>query len=200
VKHLHERGIAKAKQKKGGNLASIFRFYTGVLDSKIRNFVKNESEISEKRKKANRKLLHLVYKLRQSDCNLQFFKAHVTILLQQDKADINVQFANGKTLLATICEEAEISDQNQYNVILFLLEQGADPNQGKVLRWIVYHFYKKIRCKHSEYVTLMKSVIRDYNANVNYQDKRTGNTLLYDICKETEMRNSDQYCVRCGSQ
>jgi ankyrin repeat protein len=78
-------------------------------------------------------------------------------------------------------------------VILINIAYGADPNEGNVLRWIVHRYYKNKKCSEADYSRVFNHIIQKYRATVNHPDKRTGHTLLFDICHDTEMSDNDQY-------
>jgi hypothetical protein len=187
MKHIHERAMEMAKEN--GTLAGIMRYYINVMGSEMRNVL--DSETPERRKIANKKLLRLICKTRQSHWNLQGFMAYVTILIEQDHADINTKSSGGKTLLYKMCQATNLSDSDQYDVIMFLLAQGADPDQGNVLHWAVNRFSQN-KCSELEYLNTFNRVIQEYGGNVNYQDKGTGHTLLFSLCQRTGISDSNQ--------
>jgi hypothetical protein len=131
---------------------------------------------------ANMKLVDLRHGFNQRNWNIHRFMATVTILIEQDHADINTTSYKGNTLLAYLCcccccDETMMSDSDQYAAIMFLLDHGADPNRGNVLRWVTLRYYYN-KCTESDFVSMFHCIIHDYGADVNFQDNVTGPFLI----------------------
>jgi hypothetical protein len=83
-----------------------------------------------------------IRELGNSTWNCQIFKKTVKNLLQNDHVDVNTESSDGYTLLSSVCWTKKMSDHNQHDVIIFLLEMGADPNRGQVLHWVIRNYYR----------------------------------------------------------
>jgi ankyrin repeat protein len=154
-----------------------------IVDPTVRYVL--DSETSEKnwqkrREAANKKLLH--QEIHESSWNIHTFKAHITILLREEYVDINTQYRwGGGTLLSRLCKSRNMmSHTDQQDAIMFLLENGADPNRGEVLRWIIKCYYQN-KYTDSEFVGIFSRIIQDYSANVNYRDEQSGPFMLQPI-------------------
>jgi hypothetical protein len=84
-------------------------------------------------------------------------------------ADINTFDEHGQTLLCKLCNIGE-SDREE---ILFLLENGADPNQGMALYELIETFWHNYYTT-PEFIQLFHGIVADYGANVDYNNKREG--------------------------
>jgi hypothetical protein len=61
-----------------------------------------------------------------------------------------------------------MSDSDQYEAVMFLLANGADPNRGNALHWLVLRFYcQQEALTEVEFKELFHRIIQDYGANVN---------------------------------
>jgi hypothetical protein len=149
MNRTYERVVALAEQN--GTIASGLRNYMNILNIEIRIVL--DFETPERREKANKELVSLAFKIQQSRLGIHAFRATVTVLLQQDNVNINATSSYGRTLLFKICRATNISHSYQYDAIMFLLANGADPNRGSVLRWVSLRYLQN-KCTELEFAEL----------------------------------------------
>jgi hypothetical protein len=76
----------------------------------------------------NIQLMNMWREYQKPNWNRQLFQETATMLMQQHDADINIEFVGGCPMLYYICGEEwqdKISSDNQYELIIFMLEHGA---------------------------------------------------------------------------
>jgi hypothetical protein len=120
---MHERAMVLAKQD--ATLAGMIRNFMSVLDPTVRHVLdgKTSEEKVQRREAVNKKLIGLRQELEKPNWKINGFKASVTILLQEEQADIDTECSHGNTLLSGFCMGPEltetISDSDQYEAIMF---------------------------------------------------------------------------------
>jgi hypothetical protein len=103
--------------------------------------------------------------------NVHSYLAAYTAILQYEHGDIDLKFPSRDTLLSSICRNNDtLSFQNQYDAILLLLDNGADPDRGQVLGWILHRYYQG-QCSEWEFIGLFQRIMDNYAVDVNYQEK-----------------------------
>jgi hypothetical protein len=136
--------------------------------------------------------------IQQPHWNVQRFTDNVTSLLQQYHGNIidsnDDEYRN--TLLSRLCTKTVLPDQDQYDAILFMLRNGADPDRGRVLYWVVLRYYQN-KCTEYEFQVLFRHIIEYYKANVNYGTKYVPPFMLDVTCDFSgEIDNFRSWCNR----
>jgi ankyrin repeat protein len=175
INRIFGKAMAMTKRDDDGKYATIIRKHAKLMMEELGNdfdveMAQEQRQLYEERQaEANRQLFKLVKKKGQPNWNLQSFMETVTNLIQQQNADINTKDKYGNTLLSYFCFTAKLTDQDQSDAITFLLAQGADPNQGRVLDWVIRRY-----CDHkiveSEFVEILHRMIEDYHLDVNSKE------------------------------
>jgi hypothetical protein len=145
----------------------------------------------QRKEEANEKIFNLGWDTHHRTWKIHEFIATVSMLIHQDNTDINTEYHEQRykggpilcvyNILSVLCCRSVategMSDSDQYDAIMFLLANGADPSQGFVLYWVVLRFYCD-KCSDSDFVELFRLMIEKYGAVVNFQDQAIGACMI----------------------
>jgi hypothetical protein len=186
MQQMNVRAVVLAERN--GKVAALIRSYLSRLDSEMSKVLNAQSLDMklQRREEANEKLLRLAFHTNQLTWMIQNFVAMVTMLIQQDHADINNESFEESSIprvcnilsVISSCRVGTVgmSDSDQYDAIMLLLSHGADPNQGNALYWVLLRFYHD-KCTDSEFIELFHCLINNYGATCQFS--RSRNMSIY---------------------